>query len=121
MEAKFWRLLSAYESLTCEEAAALRDGNYRYFSSIHNTKAEILPELLKLADSLGICTKDPYLKTRMARLVDTVRSNAGIVKDHIEANTAARRKAHAAARRLRCFDKIYSNPFCHTAKKAYAA
>ena len=121
MEAKFWRLLSAYESLTGEETAALRERNFHYFSSLHETKTEILPELLKLAEKLGICANDPYLKSRMARLIETVESNAILMEGHMAENSAARQKARIAIRRLKCFGKTYTDKFHDGGKTACTA
>jgi hypothetical protein len=108
METKFWRLLSAFENLTNEETAALRERNFRYFTSLHETKTEILPELLRLAEGAGICTNDPYLKSRMVKLMEAVQTNAVLVEGHLAENTAAQQKARAAVRRLRSFSRTYS-------------
>ena len=121
MEAKFWRLLSAYENLTSEETTALRERNFRYFSSLNETKTDILPELLKLADTLGICANDPYLKSRMVKLMEAVQSNAVLVEGHLAENTAAQQRARAAIKRLRSFSKTYSNRLHNRGLAAYAA
>jgi len=108
MEAKFYRLLSAYEKLTVEETTALRERNFVYFSSIRDTKPLILPEMLELAKALEIHTKDPTVKDRMLKIIQMGQANTQLVEGYLAENNATRQNAMAAIKRLKSLSRIYN-------------
>lgn len=121
MEAKFYRLLTAYEKLTVEETTALRERNFVYFSNIRETKPRILPELLELATALDIKVKDPSVTERMLKIIETGQANTRLVEGYIAELTATRQNAIAAAKRLKSLSTIYSSVQSGDKPTAYAA
>ena len=120
MEAKFYRLLGAYEKLTIEETTALRERNFVYFSNVRETKSGILPELLELATALEIKVKDPLVTNRMLKIIETGQENTHLVEGYIAELTSTRQNALAASKRLKSLSAIY-NHVQVSDKAAYAA
>ena len=99
-EAKFWRLLADYETLTYQQAVAVRHRNFRLFTEAHDLKTTIFTLWLGLGSELGISrATDPELDARLKELQILEDEN----RHHFEAGCEAMRLrlAELAQARLR--------------------
>lgn len=68
-EAKFWRLLADYETLTHQQAVAIRHQNFLLFTGAQCLKATIFTASLSLGNELGITrTTNLELDARLKEL-----------------------------------------------------
>ena len=97
----FWRLLSDYERLTQNEAAALGAEDFEEVDAIHNRKDALLAEMQSLALEAGLNRDNEELARRVDALLAHQARNQQLIDAMLERAHGERQNLEAARHRLR--------------------
>lgn len=107
LERRFWRLLSAYERLTQDEAVALRERDFDALGSIHARKPAVLEEMCAVAARTGLDRRTAELGLRIEKLTVAETANAETLETMLGAARIERQSLDVARQRLRSLSTLY--------------
>jgi hypothetical protein len=98
---QFWRLLSDYERLTQNEAAALGTEDFEEVASIHMRKDSLLERMQSLASEAGLNRENEELGRRVEALLAKQARNKALIDEMLVRADAERQNIEGARHRLR--------------------